>query len=229
VQVYIDGKPTLDSKTVAETTKASWTDGSFSNAPVARKMPTAEEVQTLCKPVKVANQTLVIKGIKKSYLGKHQRSEKTTDNLVLVMKDGEKICLDSEENCAIASEGGLFIELENGHVLPGLVAVSPSLGLAEITTDPKATDGSLGKSASGLQVENIVHAKYGIHLDGRGFSRARLGGITRAVTTPLSETFFGGVSTGIKTNGKNTILDGGIFQDDVALHFAVGQMAKRTP
>ncbi|PQE22122.1 carbohydrate esterase family 9 protein [Rutstroemia sp. NJR-2017a BBW] len=226
VQVYIDGKPTLDPKTVAQTTKVAWAEESLSNTPVARKMPTAEEIRTLCQPAKVLGQKLVVKGIRKSYLGKHQRSENTRDNLVLVMKDGENICLDLEENCTIASEGGLVIELENGHVLPGLVAVSPSLGLAEITTDPKATDGSLGKSASGLQIENIVHAKYGIHLDGRGFSRARLGGITRAVTAPLSETFFGGVSTGIKTSGKNSILDGGIFQDDVALHFAVGQMAK---
>ncbi|KAM3066376.1 hypothetical protein ACMFMG_003117 [Clarireedia jacksonii] len=226
VQVYIDGKPTLDPKKVVETTKLNWADGSPLNNPVVRKLPTAEEVQSLCQPAKDATQKLVIKGIRRSYLGEHQRGQKTTDKLTLVIKDGKKVCLDSEENCAIASGGGLVIELENGSVLPGLVAVSPSLGLAEITTDPKATDGSLGKSVSGLEVENIVYAKYGVHLDGRGFSRARLGGITRAITTPLSETFFGGVSTGIKTSGKNTILDGGIFQDDVALHFAVGQIAK---
>jgi len=33
---------------------------------------------------------------------------------------------------------------------------------------------------------------------------------------------------GIKTGGEKTILDGGIFQDEVALHFAVGQAAKES-
>lgn len=35
-----------------------------------------------------------------------------------------------------------------------------------------------------------------------------------------------GVSTGIKTSGKKTILDGGVFKDDVALHFVIGQPDK---
>ena len=50
--------------------------------------------------------------------------------------------------------------------------------------------------------------------------------MTRAVTAPLSNGFAGGVSVGFKTSGKKTILDGGIFQDEIALHFTVGQEAK---
>ena len=42
----------------------------------------------------------------------------------------------------------------------------------------------------------------------------------------MSEGFTSGVSTGIKTSGKKTILNGGIFQDDVAVHFSIGQESK---
>ena len=64
-----------------------------------------------------------------------------------------------------------------------------------------------------LNADNVVYAKYGVHLDGKAFERARIGGVTRAITAPITDTeLLGGVSVGIKTSGKNTILDGGIFQ-----------------
>lgn len=48
--------------------------------------------------------------------------------------------------------------------------------------------------------------------------------MTKAITAPIADGFAGGVSVGIKTSGKKTILNGGIFQDDVALHFGIGQV-----
>jgi hypothetical protein len=99
-------------------------------------------------------------------------------------------------------------------------------GLTEIPSVPGSSDGDVGSKSETMDVKNVVYAKYGIHLDGRGFTRARIAGVTRAVTAPLSNGFAGGVSVGIKTSGKKTILDGGIFQDEIALHFTIGQDAK---
>lgn len=66
-----------------------------------------------------------------------------------------------------------------------------------------------------------------MHLDGKAFKRARIGGVTRAITAPITDTeLLGGVSVGIKTSGKKTILDGGYFKEDVALHFTIGQEDK---
>lgn len=45
-------------------------------------------------------------------------------------------------------------------------------------------------------------------------------------SSPEGGGFLGGVSVGIKISGNRTILDGGVFKDDVALHFSVGQDSK---
>jgi imidazolonepropionase-like amidohydrolase len=126
----------------------------------------------------------------------------------------------------MTSGDGIAISLENGHVLPGLTAASVGFGLTEILSVSSSSDGDVGNKGETLDVQHVVYAKYGIHLDGRGFKRARIAGVTRAVTAPLSNGFAGGVSVGIKTSGKGTILDGGIFQDEIALHFTIGQDAK---
>jgi imidazolonepropionase-like amidohydrolase len=121
----------------------------------------------------------------------------------------------------------IVINLKNGHVLPGLTALSSNLGLAEISTLDPATDGTVSDKDDVLDASNVVYARYGVHLDGKAFKRARFGGVTKAVTAPVTENgLLGGVSVAIKTSGKKTILDGGIFQDDVALHFVVGQEDK---
>lgn len=66
-----------------------------------------------------------------------------------------------------------------------------------------------------------------MHLDGKAFERAGIGGATRAITAPIFDIeFLGGGSVGIKTSGKNTILDGGIFLDDEALNLIIGQEVK---
>ncbi len=64
-------------------------------------------------------------------------------------------------------------------------------------------------------------------LEGKGFTRARMGGVTRAVTAPLSVGgLVRGVSAGFLTSGKRTLLDGGIFRDIVGLHFDLGPLSK---
>lgn len=101
------------------------------------------------------------------------------------------------------------------------------LGLSGITGLDETRDGTVSKSVDPLNTDNVVYAKYGAHTDGEAFKRARIGGVTRAITAPILDIeFLGGVSVGIKTSGKNTILDGGIFLDDVALNLIIGQEVK---
>ena len=225
LQVYIDGKSTLDPASVAKNTAELSIEHTLAK-PRSRTPRLSKQIS--CSKLDNSDQIIAVTGIKQSYLTPHQNLSSDTSNFTMVLNGGKVVCLDLEQECAILlGEEATIIELEEGVVMPGLTAYSPSLGLAEILAASETSDGSFDKSLAQLEPDNIIHAKYGIHLDGRGFSRARLGGVTQVITTPISETFFGGVSTGIKTNGKHNILDGGIFQDDVALHFSIGQMAKR--
>jgi hypothetical protein len=53
--------------------------------------------------------------------------------------------------------------------------------------------------------------------------------VTRTISAPRARGFAGGVSVGIKTKEQKTLsLDDGIFQDEVGLHFRVGQASKST-
>ena len=226
LQVYIDGKPTLDPKKVEESlSSVQVTSSKNLSAPIMRKTVSAEIKEELCSKVEKAGTKFTVTGIRNSYLEGHAAAAAASDSLTMVVDSGKILCFDSSSKCASMSADSPIITLENGHVLPGLTAVSAQLGLAEITTDSATSDGELKKTA-GADPKHIVYAKYGVHLEARGFARAKIGGVTRSITAPMSEGFTSGVSTGIKTSGKKTILNGGIFQDDVAVHFSIGQESK---
>lgn len=227
LQVYVDGRATLDPKKVKDSLSTTVSDSTQnSGAPNMRKILQADVKQKLCSYVENSKNKITISGIRKSYLDDNSSSETDSDPFTMVVDGGKILCFDSQEKCSTASSDGVVITLENGYVLPGLIATSVGFGLTEILTIPSSSDGDVGSKAETLDAKNVVYAKYGIHLDGRGFTRARIAGVTRAVTAPLSNGFAGGVSVGFKTSGKKTILDGGIFQDEIALHFTVGQEAK---
>lgn len=184
-------------------------------------MPESEEEKT------------VITGIVKSYLpsGNLGISETLSSteqrNLTLVLDKGKITCFSTPEDCISHSAGSTFtLALRNGHVLPGLTAAVTSVGMSEIDMEGSTGDGKINPNLDPLDPNSVVYAKYGVHLDGRAFGRARLGGVTRLVSAPLGGGFLGGVSVGVNTGGKKTVLDGGVFKDEVALHFTLGQAVK---
>lgn len=94
-----------------------------------------------------------------------------------------------------------------------------NLGIQDIPSEPSTGDGSTSGDA-------LHFAKYGLHFGGRGLGRARIGGVTRAVTAPAASGLLRGVSVGLRTSENATILHGGIWKDEVALHVAIGQDGK---
>jgi imidazolonepropionase-like amidohydrolase len=227
-QVYIDGKPTLNTEKVAESRASVKADNiSLTQKPKMRKVVAADVKEQFCSDVKVKQNNLVIKGITQSYLD--LPGTLSQGNLTMVIKEGNIACFDSDEQCSsVENSDSMLISLYNGHVLPGLLAVSTALGLNEISGEDSTGDGSISKEGSSIEQENVIYAKYGVRLQGKAFDRARIGGITKAITAPISHGgFAGGVSVGIRTREQKVLsLDDGIFQDDVALHFALGETSK---
>ncbi len=229
LQVYIDGKPMLDSKKVAETLPfANRTSQAQIEKPKMRTIPEPAMKEDICRALNTnAGEVITITGIKKSFLEPSMSKFSHDDELVMVLEDGKLVCLGSEDTCISSETQGKTIKLENGHVIPGLTTLSSKLGLSEISGVEETKDGTVSKSVDPLNEDNVIYARYGVHLDGKAFKRARIGGVTRAVTAPIMDTeFLGGVSVGIKTSGKKTILDGAIFQGSVGLHFIIGQDVK---
>ncbi|KAJ0282272.1 hypothetical protein CBS470a_007862 [Colletotrichum nupharicola] len=154
----------------------------------------------------------------------------TSDHLAMVVTNGEITCLGAQSACVSSYEGDsiVSIKLDNGYITPGLVAFGNNIGILDISSEPSTGDGSPGRKGNALKERKDLHfAKYGVHFGGRGFGRARLGGVTKAVTAPI----FGGgllqgVSVGLWTAENATLIGDGIWKDEVALHVAIGQEAK---
>ena len=222
-QVYIDGKATLEPIKVKENESKQGKEIG-ARTPVVRRVLSEKERKEICGPVENGGK-VVITGITTSYLDSTSASSEGR-NLTMVLSNNQITCFGSPTECLSASRGGSNINLSNGHVLPGLTAITGSLGLSEISSESSTNDGTVPQTGASLNAENVVYAKYGLRLDGKAFVRARIGGITKAVTAPLGGGFVTGVSVGFATEGKEGLLEGAVWKDDVALHFTVGQRAK---
>lgn len=271
-QVFIDGVATLDPHKVEESTAHVATTQDRNKHQGADKPPmratiSAEAREEICSAAQAPGRAFVITGISKSFLDEYpdllpsaRSREAQSDNITLVVDDGQVTCLGSATaNACGPAEARLYethdrenvvtFHLHDGHLTRGLTAVTSALGLAEIAMDPATGDGvadvvspkdvassssSSEKNGKGSDDDDIDHAKYGVSLAGgkspssaRTFARARLGGVTRAVQAPLSQGgLITGVSTGLRTAARSTLLNGGLFREDVALHVALGTAAK---
>ncbi|KAF2173470.1 hypothetical protein M409DRAFT_48443 [Zasmidium cellare ATCC 36951] len=226
-QVYIDGHSVLDPEVVSESLFQAGQTRSKAAEPKARPQVSDQERHSLCSKMTTRPQRLIFTGIQKVYSPHEALGFNNLANATLVVDGGEIICFGLDEKCASSADDGVLIHLKDGHVTPGLVAVSQTLGLVDITGEPSTSDGTVDPKAHVASEESIDFAKYGLHSDSRGLERARLGGISKAVTVPqLRGGTLRGVSVAFRTSNSTSILDGGIYQEDVALHFELSQASK---
>lgn len=229
-QVFIDGRPVLKN----DDNSREWTAGKSGSgkpeAPQIRPSLEIDQKEDTCNKVQQVGSRILFTGIQKVLVDTHGPSTSATSDLVMLVEDGQVKCLDKRSTCLTIEiqENTAHIALKNGHVLPGLVAFGNKLGIQSIPSEPSTGDGSGSKNGDALNENKSLHfAKYGVHLDGRGLARARIGGVTRAITAPLhGGGVVQGVSVGLRTSANATILDNGIWEDDVALHLVIGQAAK---
>jgi hypothetical protein len=228
LQVYVDGKATLDPAKVKESMPKA-RNVKYASTQQSRVRPTQSEEykENACMSLAQDRRKIIITGITTSLLSDFAHDSSTSGNITAVIDGGKIVCLGLHEQCVTTDSTDPIFHISNGYLVPGLTAVSSSLGLREIAGESSTGDGAINKKSAVDNPDNLVYAKYGVHLEGRGFDRARIGGVTRAITTPLAQGgFSGGVSVGIKTGANGTVLNGGIFEPDVALHFTIGEDAK---
>ncbi|KAK1843196.1 carbohydrate esterase family 9 protein [Colletotrichum chrysophilum] len=228
VQVFVDGREVLDGDSTLATLSRTPEDSDVA-LPKVKATIEKEKREDICGRALKRNTRIVLTGIREALID-DVSSLDTSDHLAMVVTNGEITCLGAESACVSSYEGGsiVSIKLDNGYITPGLVAFGNNIGILDISSEPSTGDGSPGRKGNALNERKDLHfAKYGVHFGGRGFGRARLGGVTRAVTAPI----FGGgllqgVSVGLRTAENATVLGGGIWKNEVALHVAIGQEAK---
>jgi hypothetical protein len=228
LQVYVDGRPTLDQEKVKES-MSMVSDGvpAASSRSRVRPMLKDSDRETACRSMFDSKGKITFTGLAASYLPGFSAADSDNSSLTAIVDQGRLICVGTASECVSDASGTTVVQLKNGYISPGITSVARALGLVEIAGESSTQDGSGTRAANPSNPEQIAYAKYGIHLDGKAFNRAIFGGVTRSVTIPLFDGGIGeGVSVGIRTGANYTILDGGIFKDDVAMHMNIGQSSK---
>lgn len=246
LQVFIDGQAQLDESRVKQSMDTTFTavptgDAKTVIEPQMRYEISDEHRESTCSQAYAADQSFIIDGIQKAFVDNYPElaaslAQVDDEPLKLIVEDGEIACFGSATTCAevgskfeLKGKKALRLSLQNGHVLPGLTAVTRALGMSEIAMLDSTGDGQAANQKIG-DPESLVYAKYGVWLDGKAFARARLGGVTRAISLPLADAsgFVQGVSVEFLTSGKKSLTDGGIVQGDVALHLSLGDATKQS-
>jgi Amidohydrolase family len=227
LQVYVDGKPTLDPEKVKDSMPSQYLESRPFSKPGIRPLPLEEARTATCSQISKHQGPILVTGITASYLPGFEHSSQNGNNLTAIIQNGNLVCLDTASTCQSISKDARVVHLDNGHLSHGLTAITSSLGILEISSESSTTDGSGTRAEDPLDASKVNYAKYGVHLDGKAFGRARIGGVTRAVTLPQYDGgLIRGVSAGIRTSGKKSLLDGGVWDEEVGLHVVVGQGSK---
>ncbi|KAL4950332.1 hypothetical protein BDW69DRAFT_187473 [Aspergillus filifer] len=183
----------------------------------------------ICSSIRDPVGPIVFTGIQQVLID-HPGLESEERNLVLVTENNRVSCLGSRNTCLSQYRTVANITkvpLQNGYITPGLIAFGNNIGIQDIPSEPSTGDGVAGRTGDLLNEAKTVHfAKYGVHLHGKAFDRARIGGVMRAISPPHGSGVVQGVSVGVYTGSDETILGGGIWKEDVVLHFSVGDGAK---
>ena len=242
VQVFVDGVPQLDQEKVEESMGTTFTSNrveTTQDIPQMRFEPEDVVREQTCAGASSSGQSFIIRGVQKAFARNYPHlmeapmAASAEEPLEVIINNGDVTCIGSASDCAVHSDviraAGQPVEitLKNGHLTPGFTGMTAALGMREVSTLDNTGDGDAKGQKIG-DADSVTYAKYGIWLDGKQFSRARLGGVTRAITPPFgaSSGLVQGVSVEIITSGKKSLADGGIIQGDVALHLNLGDDTK---
>ncbi|RIB29900.1 hypothetical protein C2G38_2027283 [Gigaspora rosea] len=195
LEVYIDGIPQFN-------TSLRILSNETSKKSLSNNKPKSEFTE---KPAKSrTTSSAILKNIGKIYVDKNHTLSSEEGNINIIVKDGIIECIGI--NCIIPSNISSYeiIDLEGGYVLPGIIAVSPALGLAEIELESSASDGQVVPISSPYDSEDIIYAIDGIKLGGKHLESAYKAGVLTAVTAPISsKSVFTGISMAFKTGARS--------------------------
>ncbi|CCX17451.1 Similar to Dihydropyrimidinase; acc. no. Q55DL0 [Pyronema omphalodes CBS 100304] len=210
LQVFIDGKPTLNSTEVVANLPSGGAHFSY-------ELPSANSNMT-GKSLGKEGLT-IIHGIKSSYIPSQEIT--ASESLTLVTNGTHVLCLAATCEPPAARTIVKEITLEHGTLTPPVYAVSNALGLSEIEQEQITRDGPAPTDPN-----TISKAHFGLHFGSDLLQRAQFGGVTKIITPPNpSGGIVRGVSAGFYSAGASAL--DGIWQENVALHVVIGQSAKK--
>jgi imidazolonepropionase-like amidohydrolase len=203
VQVWIDGTPQFED-------------------PVELKKPFCQPLvpTPLPHPMEMTTEEIkdvVFEGITEIMLSGHERTLSVETGSAVVIRQGSIVCIGrcADETIAAQTDGARLITLSNGYLAPTLTAFASTLGLVEIEAEGSTQDGYSNDVTFSRAVD-------GLALNTKNLREAYLKGVTKAISAPTF--LYGGskgVSVGFRTGALHAQEQHAVWQDEVALHYAL--------
>ncbi|GAA5808409.1 hypothetical protein MFLAVUS_011382 [Mucor flavus] len=203
LQVFIDGVPLFDEKSISPVKKEADRKKSASFVKTMQDLPTP------------GTKNFVLTNIGGNLIDENKKS--------IFVSEGRIVC--SGEDCVNTMTDYETIDVQGGYILPGLIAVGSKLGLVEIPSETSTGDG-VAPASSSMQANTILEAFDGLKVGGKKLEEARKGGVLTTISAPLSQNIVMGVSVAFKTGAESILDDGVIISPGVALHFQIGNSVK---
>ncbi|KZV79501.1 composite domain of metallo-dependent hydrolase [Exidia glandulosa HHB12029] len=119
------------------------------------------------------------------------------------------------------------IDLQGGHIVPGLISFGSRLGMEEIASEGSTSDGPIidplmaGVPSILGDAGAAIRAVDGLRFETRHALLAYRTGVTAAVATPIGLGIFQGVSTFFRLGEVHALAPGAVLKEAVALHLTI--------
>ena len=208
VQVWIDGTPQFEDPIELE-------------KPVGKPLGPGIWLEPV-ERIENAIQNVVFEGVEQVILPGDEQPLSPDTGSAVVVREGSIVCIGrcDDEILIARNEGYIVVTLSHGHLAPTLTAFASSLGLIEIDAESSTQDGdNTGQTFS--------RAVDGLALDTKSLHQAYVKGVTNAISPPTF--YYGGhkgVSVGFRTGAVHAKEHDAVWQDEVALHYALTKTEK---
>ncbi|KAM0792660.1 hypothetical protein ACM66B_002440 [Microbotryomycetes sp. NB124-2] len=146
----------------------------------------------------------------------------------VLVQNGKIKCIGE---CSSDDSNTRRIDLKGGSILPPAYAYGPAIGLTEMISEKSTTDnpvydplfsGELSTTQQFWGQRIQVKAVDGLEFQGKHVRIAHQMGLTKAITAPMGNGFFRGVSVAFRTGSSNVLERGSVLSDRAGLHVTIG-------
>ncbi|KAI5863757.1 amidohydrolase [Durotheca rogersii] len=217
-----------DPLSVGATPAQVWIDGTaqFDN-PIELDKPITPAPSPIPEAPEAAAEAITVSeviftGVSKSFLSSEVRQSDDSQGLTVVISGGKITCVGTcaTELESASKSGTRVVELRNGYLTRPFTVFGSLLGLNAIDAESD-TDNGGGPEIFSRGID-------GLALDTKKLHYALQYGVTRAISAPkYSEAgTHQGTSVGFRTGARHALEAGGVFADDVAVHYTLNLKAK---